>query len=76
MGEITIRQRKQFLTDVPSEIRELLDWYDRRTVQGSPPPWLHYRYRALLSLPSRNHESKGVIYVARIESRFFGVGIF
>jgi hypothetical protein len=32
--------KSKFLADVPSEIRELLDWYDVRAVPGSPGPKL------------------------------------
>jgi hypothetical protein len=28
--------KSKFLADVPSEIRELLDWYEARAVPGSP----------------------------------------
>jgi hypothetical protein len=29
-----------FLADIPSEIRELLDWYEAKAVQGGPGPKL------------------------------------
>jgi hypothetical protein len=32
--------KSKFLADVPSEIRELLDWYEARAVPGSPGPKL------------------------------------
>ena len=30
--------KSKFFADVPSEIRELLDWYDARAVRGAPAP--------------------------------------
>ena len=33
-------EQSKFLTDVPSEVRELLDWYEAREVRGNPSPEL------------------------------------
>jgi hypothetical protein len=37
---IATNGKSTFLADIPSEIRELLDWYEAREVRGSPGPKL------------------------------------